>query len=89
MITKTLILQNKLGLHARASNKLLDITTQFSSAITIEFNNKQADGKSIMSVLLLAAPVGSELTFTAEGSDEIAMIDAISSIINDRFGEDE
>ena len=89
MIQKTLTLKNKLGLHARAANKLIDVTTQFSSNITIKFQDKEADGKSIMSVMLLAAPVGSELAVTIEGTDENAMLEALIALIEDRFDEDE
>lgn len=87
MIKQTLKLQNKLGLHARAANKLLDTTSQFASNISIQFGDKQADGKSIMAVMLLAAPCGSELTFIIEGRDEKAALNAIEQLIADRFGE--
>ena len=89
MITRKLTLINKLGLHARAANKLLDITNQFASEITIVHADTKANGKSIMSVMLLAAPVGSELISIVEGRDEAAAADAIEQVVANRFGEAE
>jgi phosphocarrier protein HPr len=73
----TITIQNKLGLHARAANKLVDITTQFASAV------------NIMSVILLAAAKGSELTITTEGHDEAEAMNAITQLINNLFDEGE
>lgn len=85
----TIAIQNKLGLHARAANKLVDITTQFASVVSIEYNSKSIDGKSIMSVMLLAAAKGSELVITTQGSDEIEAMHAITGLINNLFDEGE
>jgi len=85
----TITIQNKLGLHARAANKLVDITTQFASIVSIEYNSKSIDGKSIMSVMLLAAAKGSELIITTQGSDEIEAMHAITQLINNLFDEGE
>ena len=60
MIEEEIIIQNKLGLHARAANKLVDVTSQFASEISLTLNDKQVDAKSIMSVMLLAAAKGSQ-----------------------------
>ena len=87
MIEKTVTLINKLGLHARAANKLLDTTGRFESSVRISFNGKEADGKSILSVMLLAAPVGSELTIVTEGKDEADSMQAIVDLIKRRFEE--
>lgn len=89
MITRNLTLVNKLGLHARAANKLLDCTGQFASSIFVSHGANRADAKSIMSVMLLAAPVGSELLFEIEGPDEEAAADAIEALVTARFGEAE
>ena len=85
----TITIQNKLGLHARAANKLVDITTQFASVVSIEYNSKSIDGKSIMSVMLLAAAKGSELIITTQGSDEIEAMHAITQLNNNLFDEGE
>lgn len=89
MISRRMTLVNKLGLHARAANKLLDVTSQFASEINICHGDNCANAKSIMSVMLLAAPVGSELQFEIDGPDEEAAADAIETLINNKFGEGE
>jgi len=89
MIEQSVTLINKLGLHARAANKLLDTTGRFQSNVRITFNGKEADGKSIMSVMMLAAPVGSELTIVTDGNDEQESMQAIVDLINNRFEESE
>lgn len=89
MIEKKLTLKNKLGLHARAAAKLVQVAEQYKSDIKILKDSVEADGKSILGVLLLAAPVGSELIFRVEGEDEEQAIKAIEELIEDKFGEDE
>lgn len=89
MPQETITIQNKLGLHARAANKLVDTTTQFASAVTIEYATQSIDGKSIMAVMLLAAAKGAELIITTEGSDEIEAMNAITQLINNLFDEAE
>lgn len=80
---------NKLGLHARAAAKLVAVTTAFSSKIRIRKGGKEVDGKSIISILMLAASQGSELIIEAEGADEQAAMEAIINLIENRFEESE
>ncbi|NVK44113.1 MAG: HPr family phosphocarrier protein [Oceanospirillaceae bacterium] len=87
MIEKKVTIINKLGLHARAAAKLINTTGQFSSQIRIDKDGREVDGKSIMSVMMLAASKGTELTIRADGEDEEAAIEAIETLINDYFGE--
>jgi phosphocarrier protein HPr len=89
MIEKHVTIINKLGLHARAAAKLINTTGQFSSKIRIIKEGREVDGKSIMSVMMLAASKGTELVICADGEDEQAAIDAISALIEDYFGEGE
>ena len=89
MIEKTLVLRNKLGLHARAAAKLVQLSESFQSEIRIIKDNTEANGKSILNVLLLAAPVGTELLFRVYGLDESDAMNAIESLIEARFEEDE
>ena len=79
---------NRLGLHARAAAKLVHLTGGFTSAVTIIDDGQQVDGKSILGILLLAAAQGSVLTFRCEGPDETATLEAIASLIQNRFDED-
>lgn len=88
-VTRQITIINKLGLHARAANKLIDTSTQFASEILIRHGSKTANGKSIMTVMLLAAPKGSELEITAEGRDAEAAVDAICALIDNYFDEGE
>ncbi len=89
MVEKKLKLANKLGLHARAAAKLVQLGETFKSEIKISKDNVEANGKSILSVLLLAAPVGTELTFTIQGPDEGKAMMAIGSLIERKFDEGE
>ena len=82
-------LVNRLGLHARAAAKLVATAKTFSSRVTLAKDGNAADGKSIMNILLLAAPVDSVLELTVEGEDEAEAFAAIDALIQNRFGEDE
>ncbi|MEM8766751.1 MAG: HPr family phosphocarrier protein [Pseudomonadota bacterium] len=89
MRSATVTIVNRLGLHARAASKLVHLTKTFSSEITLARDEEAVDGKSIMSVMLLAAPIGTELTLSVSGDDEDAAMAAISELIADRFGEED
>ncbi|MFB9885761.1 HPr family phosphocarrier protein [Balneatrix alpica] len=90
MLEQRITLINKLGLHARATAKLINVTTQFSSKIMMGRSpDRLVDAKSIMSVMLLAASKGTELYFQIEGNDETEAWQAIEEIILQRFGEEE
>jgi phosphocarrier protein len=80
---------NKLGLHARASTKLTQTASQFSSEIWIERNGRRVNAKSIMGVMMLAASKGSVVTLEANGADESLAMEALVNLINNRFGEPE
>ncbi|MEZ5558765.1 MAG: HPr family phosphocarrier protein [Pseudomonadales bacterium] len=83
----TLTIVNPLGLHARAASKLVALAKTFESEIVLEKDGQRADGKSIMKVMLLAAPVGSEVALQVAGTDEDAAFDAVRALIDDGFGE--
>lgn len=89
MLTLSIKIINKLGLHARASAKLTQIANQFKSDIWIEKNEKKVNAKSIMGVMMLAASQGSIVIITAEGIDEKEALNSLSALINDFFGEGE
>jgi phosphocarrier protein len=88
MVRRELEIRNKLGLHARAAAKFVRCAAGFSSTLTIVRGDMRVDGKSIMGVLLLAAPMGTVIEVIAEGDDEEAAIDAIARLVEDKFGED-
>ncbi|MES9935286.1 MAG: HPr family phosphocarrier protein [Sedimenticola sp.] len=89
MIKNDISIINKLGLHARAAAKLVTTAGQFSSEVQLSNNSQQANAKSIMGVMMLAAAQGTVLTLRIDGDDEQEAFDAITALINDRFGEGE
>ena len=89
MIQERITIINKLGLHARAAARFVSTASAFQSQIKVGRENKMVNGKSIMSVMMLAASKGTELDFVLEGEDEQAAWDAMSALINDYFGEGE
>lgn len=88
MVERDLEIKNKLGLHARAAAKFVRCAGGFSCEITVARGDVNVDGKSIMGVLLLAAPMGSTLKVIADGEDQEAAVAAIESLVDDKFGED-
>lgn len=89
MIEQTTTICNKLGLHARAASKLANTANQFGSQVKVSCNGKTIDAKSIMSLMLLAACKGTDITISANGKDENEAMDAVITLINNRFDEDE
>ena len=89
MLKQEIEIINKLGLHARASSKLTQTASQFSSEIWIEKNGRKVNAKSIMGVMMLAAAMGSSITLETNGADEQAAMSALQALINDYFGEGE
>jgi phosphocarrier protein len=89
MIKTTVTIINKLGLHARASAKLVATAARFQSQFEIKNQRQVVNGKSIMGVMMLAASQGTDLTLEINGIDEEAMEKAIRDLIDNRFGEEE
>ena len=89
MLEKNITIINKLGLHARAAAKLIGTTTRFSSDVYLIKDGREVDGKSIMSVMMLAASKGTELTIRTCGEDQSEALNAIELLINNRFDEEE
>jgi phosphocarrier protein HPr len=80
---------NKLGLHARASAKLTQLASSFTSAVWIARNERRVNAKSIMGVMMLAAGLGSTVELETDGPDEAEALDALEKLFLDRFGEGE
>jgi phosphocarrier protein HPr len=89
MQERTVKISNRLGLHARAAARLVQCAAKFSSHIEIcrQDSEQTADGKSILSVLLLAASAGTTLIIKIDGADEERAADAIIELIEGKFGE--
>jgi len=88
MIKKKLIINNKLGLHARPAALIVQITNKHASEVYISKGDSRINAKSIMGVLTLAAAQGSELTIEADGPDETALLDLLEELIRNGFGEE-
>ena len=88
MIERELVITNRLGLHARATAKLVQTVAPFRSGITVAAKGREVNAKSIMGVMLLAAGQGTTVTVRAEGDDEAAAIDAVVSLFERKFDED-
>ncbi len=80
---------NKLGLHARASAKLTQLAASFDSDVWMEKNSRRINAKSIMGVMMLAAGKGSKVIIETEGSDADAAMQALVTLVANRFGESE
>ena len=89
MIQQELEIINKLGLHARASAKFTQLAAKFQSDVWLTRNGRRINAKSIMGVMMLAAGKGAKVTLEADGEDEQACIDALTGLINYKFGEGE
>ena len=87
MIKQSITISNKLGLHARASAKLTKLAGSFRSEVFLSRNGRRVNAKSIMGVMMLAAGIGSVVEIEVSGVDEQAAMDALLSLINDKFGE--
>jgi phosphocarrier protein len=86
-ITTTLKIINEKGLHARASAKFVDLVEQFDASVTVEKDGLDTGGDSIMGLLMLAASKGTSIDVTATGAQAQEVIDALTALINDYFGE--
>jgi phosphocarrier protein len=80
---------NKLGLHARASAKLSQLAAQFPCEILLSRNGRQINAKSIMGVMMLVAGIGSSVTLETVGDQADEAMQALTALINNRFGESE
>lgn len=89
MVEQQLTIINKLGLHARAASKLVSTAAAYGARVEIGVSEKFVDGKSIMAVMMLAASRGTDIIVRCEGDDANAALDAITTLINNRFDEPE
>ncbi|MCQ2107284.1 MAG: HPr family phosphocarrier protein [Fibrobacter sp.] len=88
MIVKTLVVSNKLGIHARPAGMIVDVTGQAKSDVSIVYEGSKANAKSILNVMMLAIPAGSEVKFEIDGEDEENVASQLESLFNDHFNEE-
>jgi len=89
MLKKKITIKNKLGMHARAAVKFVNIANRFSSTVRIEKNGNEIDGKSILGILTLAAVQGTEIIIKVSGKDEDRALRALVKLIDSKFLEKE
>jgi phosphocarrier protein HPr len=88
VLTKSFIIPNKLGLHARAAAQLVKAANRFLSEITLSTKKQAVNAKSIMGVLMLAASQGTKISVKVEGKDAADALEAIEALIQNKFGEE-
>lgn len=79
---------NELGMHARAATKFVQTANKFKSAIAVEKDGQEVNGKSIMGVLMLVAAKGTTITVKAKGEDATEALAALAALVKDKFGEE-
>ena len=89
MLEKRITIKNKLGLHARAAVKFVNLANRFGASVKIVKDGNEIDGKSILGILTLAAIQGSEIMLLVSGKDEDSALKALADLINNRFDERE
>jgi phosphotransferase system HPr (HPr) family protein len=87
VVEKTVMIQNELGLHARAATKLVQLASKFPCEVTLVKDGHEVNGKSIMGVLMLVASKGTKVTIKAKGDRAAEVVAAIAQLIDDKFGE--
>ncbi|NKB36267.1 MAG: HPr family phosphocarrier protein [Gammaproteobacteria bacterium] len=89
MQSKVVTIINKLGLHARAAARFVQLASSFDSEVNITVNGKKVSGKSIMGIMMLAASKGTSVEIVTAGADEEEAIQSLENLILDKFGEAE
>ena len=88
VISKKVKIQNLKGLHARATANFVKLADTFKSDIMVKKNGFDVSCKSIMGLLMLAAPLGETLTISAKGPDAVEAVQALCGLVKNKFGED-
>ena len=89
MMKKELLIENRLGLHARAAAQIVKAASAYSSRITLIKDDLEVDGKSIMGIMMLAAAKGTNILVRVDGGDEAAALAGLEKLFRDKFGEKE
>lgn len=87
MPTAVLNISNIKGLHARASAKFAEVVEAFDATATVRKDGMDADGDSIMGLLMLAASIGTSIEVETSGTDADALMEALAALVADKFGE--
>ncbi len=87
-LTKELVVNNKMGIHARPAAMIVRITNKFKADVFVEKDEEQVNGKSIMGLMMLAAGPGSKLTVHAHGNDASQALAELETLLKRKFDED-
>ncbi len=87
MLEKEIVVSNRLGLHARASAKLVQLVQGFTSTVWLISKGREVNAQSIMGVMMLAAGIGTALTVRTDGPDEQTALDAVIDLFDRKFDE--
>lgn len=87
MTRRTVKIQNRLGLHARAAARFVHTAARYQARVTAGRDGRVMDGKSILGILLLGASRGTTIEITADGEDEVEAVDALVALVEGNFGE--
>lgn len=88
LCTRELTIQNRLGLHARAAARLVELSRRFEAEMTVEKDGQSADAKSVVGLLSLECPIGTKVWIKAWGDDADQAVAAVAALIENRFGEE-
>jgi phosphocarrier protein HPr len=86
-LTKELVVQNKMGIHARPAAMIVRVTNRFKADVFVEKDEEQVNGKSIMGLMMLAAGKGSKVKFLANGADASQMLAELEQLFARKFDE--
>ncbi len=86
-LSKELVVQNKMGIHARPAAMIVRITNKFKADIWVEKDDEQVNGKSIMGLMMLAAGKGSKVKFLASGDDAQSLLNELEALFARKFDE--
>lgn len=89
MIQQDITISNKLGLHARASAKLTKLAGSYPCEVFLSRGERRVNAKSIMGVMMLAAGLGTQVRIETDGEAEQEAMEALLTLVNDKFGEGE
>lgn len=84
---RELLVQNKMGIHARPAAMIVRVTNKFKAEVYVEKDEEQVNGKSIMGLMMLAAAKGSKIKFIATGEDAEAMLNELEALFAKKFDE--
>lgn len=88
-LSRKMLIVNQRGLHARASRKLAELALAYDARVTVRHGEEEADGTSLMDLMMLGAGLGSEIEVIVEGVQAADALEAIARLVADKFGEGE